>query len=154
MALLEVQNLQTHFRPPEGINRAVDGVSFHVDEGETLAIVGESGCGKSVTAMSLMRLIPEPPGKISGSVRFQEKDLLQLSDREMRAIRGNDISMIFQEPMTSLNPVLTVGHQIAEALRLHQDLSKSAANKNAVELLRLVKIPETAQRAREYPPQP
>src|SRR5258706_15458672 len=98
MALLEVQNLQTHFRTPEGINRAVDGVSFHVTEGETLAIVGESGCGKSVTAMSLMRLIPEPPGKIAGSVRFQAKDLLQLSEREMRTIRGNDISMIFQEP--------------------------------------------------------
>ena len=107
MALLEVENLQTHFRTPDGINRAVDGVSFHVDEGETLAIVGESGCGKSVTAMSLMRLIPEPPGKIAGSIRFQGRDLLQLSEREMRAIRGNDISMIFQEPMTSLNPVLT-----------------------------------------------
>jgi len=97
MALLEVENLQTHFRTPDGINRAVDGVSFHVDEGETLAIVGESGCGKSVTAMSLMRLIPEPPGKIAGSVRFRGGDLLKLSDREMRAIRGNDISMIFQD---------------------------------------------------------
>src|SRR6202048_4945472 len=105
MALLEVENLRTHFRTPEGINRAVDG---------------ESGCGKSVTAMSLLRLIPEPPGKIAGSVRFQGKDLLQLSDREMRAIRGNDISMIFQEPMTSLNPVLTVGRQIGETLRMHQ----------------------------------
>src|SRR6202023_1553083 len=139
-----VQNLQTHFRTPEGINRAVDGVSFHVDEGETLAIVGESGCGKSVTAMSLMRLIPEPPGKIAGSVLFQGRDLLHLSEREMRDIRGNDISMIFQEPMTSLNPVLTIGHQIAEALRLHQDLSKSAANEKAVEMLRLAKIPQEA----------
>src|ERR1700709_1512192 len=108
MALLEVENLQTHFRTPGGINRAVDGVSFHVEGGETRAIVGESGCGKSVTAMSLLRLIPEPPGKIAGSVRYQGRDLLQLSEREMRAIRGNDIPMIFQEPMTSLNPVLSV----------------------------------------------
>src|SRR4029077_14143260 len=112
MALLEVHNLQTHFRTPEGINRAVGGVSFDVDEGETLAIVGESGCGKSVTSMSLMRLITEPPGKIADSVRCQGKDLLKLSEREIPAIRGNDISMIFQEPMTSLNPVLTVGRQI------------------------------------------
>ncbi len=153
MALLEVQNLQTHFRTPEGINRAVDGVSFHVDEGETLAIVGESGCGKSVTAMSLMRLIPEPPGKIAGSVRFQGKDLLQLSESEMRAIRGNDISMIFQEPMTSLNPVLTVGRQIGETLRMHQGLDKQAALARAIEMLILVGIPEPARRVREYPHQ-
>src|ERR1700727_305667 len=146
MALLEVENLQTHFRTPDGINRAVDGVSFHVDEGETLAIVGESGCGKSVTAMSLMRLIPEPPGKIAGSVRFRGRDLLKLSDREMRAIRGNDISMIFQEPITSLNPVLTVGRQIGETLRLHQGLDKEAAEARAVELLTLVGIPEPARR--------
>src|SRR5246127_1242054 len=112
MALLEVQDLQAHFRTPEGINRAVDGVSFDVGEGETLAIVGESGCGTSVTAMSLMRLIPAPPGKIAGSARFHGTDLLQLSERERRAIRGNDISMISQEPMSSLNPVLTVGRQI------------------------------------------
>src|SRR5216684_4410639 len=153
MALLEVQNLQTHFRTPEGINRAVDGVSFHVDEGETLAIVGESGCGKSVTAMSLLRLIPEPPGKIAGSVRFQGRDLLQISEREMRAIRGNDISMIFQEPMTSLNPVLTVGRQIGETLRMHQGLDKQAAEARAVEMLTLVGIPEPARRVREYPHQ-
>ena len=153
MALLEVENLQTHFRTPEGINRAVDGVSFHVDEGETLAIVGESGCGKSVTSMSLMRLIPEPPGKIAGSVRFQGKDLLKLSEREMRAIRGNDISMIFQEPMTSLNPVLTVGRQIGETLRMHQGLDKQAAEARAVEMLTLVGIPEPARRVREYPHQ-
>src|ERR1700692_1526753 len=153
MALLEVQNLQTHFRTPEGINRAVDGVSFHVDEGETLAIVGESGCGKSVTAMSLMRLIPEPPGKIAGSVRFQGKDLLQLSDHERRAIRGNDISMIFQEPMTSLNPVLTVGRQIGETLRMHQGLDKQAAEQRAIEMLTLVGIPEPVRRVREYPHQ-
>src|ERR1700724_896573 len=153
MALLEVRNLQTHFRTPEGINRAVDGVSFHVDEGETLAIVGESGCGKSVTAMSLMRLIPEPPGKIAGSVRFQGKDLLELSDHEMRAIRGNDISMIFQEPMTSLNPVLTVGRQIGETLRIHQGLDKQAAEARGIEMLTLVGIPEPARRAHQYPHQ-
>src|SRR5438034_4633840 len=153
MALLEVQNLQTHFRTPEGINRAVDGVSFHVDEGETLAIVGESGCGKSVTAMSLMRLIPEPPGRIAGSVRFQGKDLLRLSEPEMRAIRGNDISMIFQEPMTSLNPVLTIGRQIGETLTLHQGLDKKAAIEKAVDMLRLVHIPEAERRVEQYPHQ-
>src|SRR5579863_2171428 len=153
MALLEVRNLQTHFRTPDGINRAVDGVSFHVDEGETLAIVGESGCGKSVTAMSLMRLIPEPPGKIAGSVRFRGSDLLKLSDREMRAIRGNDISMIFQEPMTSLNPVLTVGRQIGETLRMHQGLDKQAAEARAIEMLTLVGIPEPVRRVKEYPHQ-
>src|SRR5580693_7703764 len=153
MALLEVRDLQTHFRTPEGINRAVDGVSFDVDEGETLAIVGESGCGKSVTSMSLMRLIPEPPGKIAGSVRFQGRDLLKLSDREMRAIRGNDISMIFQEPMSSLNPVLTVGRQIGETLRIHQGLDKQAAEARAIEMLTLVGIPEPRRRVREYPHQ-
>jgi len=153
MALLEVENLQTHFRTPEGINRAVDGVSFRVDEGETLAIVGESGCGKSVTSMSLMRLIPEPPGKISGTIRFRGKDLLKLSDAEMRDIRGNDISMIFQEPMTSLNPVLTVGRQIRETLRLHQGLDKEAAEARAIEMLTLVGIPEPRRRVREYPHQ-
>src|SRR3954462_5741750 len=108
MALLEVENLQTHFRTPDGVNRAVDGVSFQVKEGETLAIVDESGCGKSVTANSILRLIPEPPGKIAGATRFQGRDLLVLPARDMRDIRGNDISMIFQEPMTSLNPVLTI----------------------------------------------
>src|SRR6202165_5292403 len=153
MALLEVQNLQTHFRTPEGINRAVDGVSFHVDEGETLAIVGESGCGKSVTSMSLMRLVPEPPGRIAGSVRFQGKELLQLSEREMRGIRGKDISMIFQEPMTSLNPVLSVGRQIGETLRLHEGLDGKAAETRAVEMLTLVGIPEPRRRVHEYPHQ-
>jgi peptide/nickel transport system ATP-binding protein len=153
MALLEVENLQTHFRTPSGINRAVEGVSFHVNEGETLAIVGESGCGKSVTSMSLMRLIPEPPGRIAGSIRFAGKDLLQMSDREMRAIRGNDISMIFQEPMTSLNPVLTVGRQIRETLMIHQGLDKQAAEAHAIEMLILVGIPEPKRRVREYPHQ-
>ena len=152
MALLEIEDLQTHFRTPDGVNRAVDGVSFHV-EGQTLAIVGESGCGKSVTAMSILRLIPEPPGKIAGSVRFEGKDLLSLSERAMRAIRGNDISMIFQEPMTSLNPVLTVGKQIGETLRLHQRLgqprSRRARDGNAA----LVGIPEPERRLGEYPHQ-
>ena len=153
MALLEVENLQTHFRTPDGINRAVDGVTFHVNAGETVAIVGESGCGKSVTSMSILRLIPEPPGKIAGAIRFQGRDLLKLSDREMRAIRGNEISMIFQEPMTSLNPVLTVGRQIGETLRLHQGLSARQAEEKAVEMLTLVGIPEPQRRVREYPHQ-
>jgi peptide/nickel transport system ATP-binding protein len=153
MALLEVENLQTHFRTPDGVNRAVDGVSFHVDEGETLAIVGESGCGKSVTANSILRLIPEPPGRIAGSIRFQGTDLLKLPDRAMRDIRGNDISMIFQEPMTSLNPVLTVARQLGETLRLHQGLDKRAAETRAIEMLALVGIPEPRRRVREYPHQ-
>jgi peptide/nickel transport system ATP-binding protein len=153
MALLEVDNLQTHFRGMDGVNRAVDGVSFHVNSGETVAIVGESGCGKSVTAMSILRLIPEPPGKIAGAIRFDGRDLLKLSDREMRAIRGNEISMIFQEPMTSLNPVLTVGRQIGETLRLHQGMNKQQAEARAVEMLELVGIPEAKRRVREYPHQ-
>ena len=151
--VLEVDNLQTHFRTMDGVNRAVDGVSFNVRSGETLAIVGESGCGKSVTAMSILRLIPEPPGKMAGAIRFQGKDLLKLSDREMRQIRGNEISMIFQEPMTSLNPVLTNGRQIGETLRLHQGMSKQQAEERAVEMLRLVGIPEPGRRVREYPHQ-
>src|SRR5215210_1523480 len=153
MPLLEVENLQTHFRTPEGVNRAVDGVSFSVDEGETLAIVGESGCGKSVTANSILRLVPEPPGKIAGAIRFEGRDLMTLSEREMRAIRGNDISMIFQEPMSSLNPVLTVGRQIGETLRMHQGLDKQAAEARAIEMLNLVGIPESVRRVREYPHQ-
>jgi peptide/nickel transport system ATP-binding protein len=153
MALLEVEDLQVHFRTPDGVNRAVDGVSFHINEGETLAVVGESGCGKSVTAMSILQLIPQPPGKIAGSIRFQGKELLQLSDREMRSIRGNDISMVFQEPMTSLNPVLNVGYQISETLRLHQGLDQSAAAARAVEMLALVGIPEPGRRVRQYPHQ-
>jgi peptide/nickel transport system ATP-binding protein len=153
MALLEVRNLQTHFRTPDGINRAVDGVSFDVEAGQTLAVVGESGCGKSVTAMSILRLIPEPPGKIAGSVTFQGRDLLGLTDAEMRKIRGDDIAMVFQEPMTSLNPVLTVGWQIAETIRLHQALDRKAADQRATEMLALVGIPEPARRMREYPHQ-
>ncbi len=151
MALLEVENLQTHFRTPDGVTRAVDGVSLRLEAGETLAIVGESGCGKSVTAMSILRLIAQPPGKIAGSIRFQGRNLLDVSEREMRSIRGNDISMIFQEPMTSLNPVLTVGRQIVETLLLHQDLGKNAANQRAIEMLRLANIPEPERRLTQYP---
>jgi peptide/nickel transport system ATP-binding protein len=153
MALLEVENLQTHFATADGVNRAVDGLSFSVEAGETVAIVGESGCGKSVTSMSILRLIPEPPGKIAGAIRFQGKDLLKLTDREMRKIRGNEISMIFQEPMTSLNPVLTIGQQIGETLRLHQGLSASQAEAKAVEMLTLVGIPAPGRRVKEYPHQ-
>ncbi|ONG47380.1 peptide ABC transporter ATP-binding protein [Pseudoroseomonas deserti] len=154
MALLEVENLQTHFRTPDGgVNRAVDGLSFNVEAGQTVAIVGESGCGKSVTSMSILRLIPEPPGQIAGQIRFNGKNLLDLSDREMRAIRGNEISMIFQEPMTSLNPVLSIGKQIGEALRLHQGLSRSQAEAKAVEMLTLVGIPAPDKRVKEYPHQ-
>ena len=153
MALLEVRNLQTHFRTPDGFNRAVDGVSFDVEAGQTLAVVGESGCGKSVTAMSILRLIPEPPGKIAGSIIFQGRDLLRLTDAEMRKIRGDDIAMVFQEPMTSLNPVLTVGRQIAETIRLHQGLDRKAADNRATEMLALVDIPEPLRRMREYPHQ-
>ena len=153
MALLEVENLQTHFRTPDGVNRAVDGVSFYVEEGETLAIVGESGCGKSVTAMSILRLIPEPPGKIAGAIRLEGCDLMTLDDRAMRAIRGNAISMIFQEPMTSLNPVLSIGRQLGETLRLHQGLDHKSAQARAADMLNLVGISEPGRRLREYPHQ-
>ena len=153
MALLEVENLQTHFGTPDGVVRAVEGVSFHVNAGETLGIVGESGCGKSVTAMSILRLIQEPPGKIAGAIRFEGRNLLEVSEPEMRDIRGNAISMIFQEPMTSLNPVLTVGRQIGETLQLHQGLSSRDAEKRAVEMLVLVGIPAPERRVREYPHQ-
>jgi len=153
MALLEVENLQTHFRTPDGVNRAVDGVSFHVEEGETLAIVGESGCGKSVTAMSILRLVPQPPGKIAGAIRLEGRDLLALDDRTMRGIRGNDISMIFQEPMTSLNPVLSIGRQLGETLRLHQGLDQKAAAARAMAMLALVGISEPGRRLGEYPHQ-
>lgn len=153
MALLEVENLQTHFRTPDGVNRAVDGVSFSVNEGETLAIVGESGCGKSVTAMSILRLIPEPPGKIAGSIRFMDQELLTLSEKQMQSIRGNAISMIFQEPMTSLNPVLTIGRQLRETLLLHQAISSQQANARATEMLDLVGISEAPRRLNEYPHQ-
>ncbi len=151
--LLSVENLQAHFRTPDGINRAVDGVSFTVEAGETLAIVGESGCGKSVTANSILRLIPEPPGKIAGRILFEGTDLLTLPNRDMRRIRGNAISMVFQEPMTSLNPVLSIGRQLGETLRLHQGLDKAAATARAIVMLGLVGIPEPARRVRQYPHQ-
>lgn len=153
MALLEVENLQTHFGTSDGVVRAVEGLSFHVEAGETLGIVGESGCGKSVTSMSILRLVPEPPGKVAGSIRFEGRELLQLSDREMRQIRGNKISMIFQEPMTSLNPVMTVGEQISETVRIHQGASAKDAEAKAIEMLQLVGIPAPERRVREYPHQ-
>jgi len=151
-SLLEIEGLKTHFFTRDGVVRAVDGVSFSVAPGETLAVVGESGCGKSVTSLSILRLIASPPGRIvEGSIRFQGQDLLALSERGMRDIRGNEISMIFQEPMTSLNPVLSVGRQITETLTLHRGLSKEAAKARAIEMLRLVGIPEPASRLRQYP---
>jgi peptide/nickel transport system ATP-binding protein len=153
-ALLEVEGLTTYFYTRQGLVRAVDGVSFHVAQGETLAIVGESGCGKSITALSIMRLIPIPPGRIvSGQVRLAGKDLLAIDEAEMRSIRGNEMSMIFQEPMTSLNPVMTIGHQICEALMLHQKLSRTDAMAKATDMLRKVRIPEPEQRLKEYPHQ-
>src|SRR5262245_27840251 len=152
--VLEVDNLETYFYTRRGLVRAVDGVSFALRRGETLAIVGESGCGKSVTALSLMRLVADPPGRIvGGSVKLDGVELLTLDAAAMRAIRGNHISMIFQEPMTSLNPVMTIGRQIGESLTLHQKLSRKAARARAIEMLQLVGIPEPAQRAKEYPHQ-
>ncbi len=152
--ILEVADLKTWFFTRDGVVRAVDGVSFAVLPGETLAIVGESGCGKSVTALSVLRLIPTPPGRIvSGKIHFAGRDLLELSEAEMRQVRGNDISMIFQEPMTSLNPVLTVGRQIAETLSLHQGLDHKAALARAADMLRLVHIPEAERRIGQYPHQ-
>ena len=151
--LLQIENLQTHFGTIDGVVRAVEGVSFHINSGETLAVVGESGCGKSVTAMSILRLIQEPPGKIAGAIRFLGDNLLDKTEAEMRQIRGNSISMIFQEPMTSLNPVLTVGKQIGETLELHQGMNAQQAEAKAVEMLTLVGIPEPVRRVREYPHQ-
>ena len=152
--LLEVNNLKTYFDTDEGTVKAVDGVSFHIDKGETLAVVGESGSGKSVTSLSIMRLIPMPPGRIAeGEILFSGENLVTKSEREMRKIRGNDISMIFQEPMTSLNPVYTVGDQIAEAIVLHQGKSYKQAMNMAAEMLELVGIPEPGKRVKNYPHQ-
>jgi peptide/nickel transport system ATP-binding protein len=152
--LLEVKGLKTHFFTDEGVVRAVDGVDFYIDKGETLGIVGESGCGKSVTALSIMRLIPQPPGRITeGQILYDGKNLLDLSPAQMRKIRGKEISMIFQEPMTSLNPVFTVGEQIAEALRLHEGLGRRDAMDKTVEMLKLVHIPNADRRVKEYPHQ-
>ena len=151
-AALRIEDLRTHFLTGDGIARAVDGVSCHVNRGETLGVVGESGCGKSVTALSVMRLVPDPPGRIvGGRVLLHGRDLLELDEAGMRRIRGNEIGMIFQEPMTSLNPVMTVGRQIAEVVALHGNLSARDAAERAVAMLRLVHIPEPARRAGEYP---
>ena len=151
--LLEVKNLATHFPTREGLVRAVDGVSFYLDRGELLGLVGESGCGKSMTALSVMRLVP-PPGKIAaGEILFEVRNLLKLSNREMRDVRGNDIAMIFQDPMTSLNPVFTVGEQIAEALRLHRRLSRRDARAGAIDAMREVAIPDPDLRVNDYPHQ-
>ncbi len=152
--LVEVRNLRTHFFTEDGVVPAVDGVNLHVNKGETLGIVGESGCGKSVTSLSVMRLIPNPPGKITGGeLLFGGRDLLRLPESEMRRIRGNEIAMIFQEPMSSLNPVFTIGDQIAEAIELHQGLSHREAIARAIEMLRLVGIPVPERRVHEYPHQ-
>lgn len=152
--ILELRNLKTHFHTPEGVVKALDGVSYALQAGETLGVVGESGCGKSVTALSILGLIPQPPGEISGDgIYFEDRELTGLSTREMRRIRGNQISMIFQEPMTSLNPVLTVGFQIAEAIKRHQGLPRKTALERAVDMLDLVGIPLPHQRAKEYPHQ-
>lgn len=152
--LLEVKNLRTYFYTDDGVAKAVDDVSFALDKGETLGLVGESGCGKSVSALSVMRLIPDPPGKIvSGEILFKGKDILKVPEKEMQDIRGNDIGMIFQEPMTSLNPVFTCGNQIEEAVILHQKLSKEDAKVKAIEMLNLVGIPAPEQRYNEYPHQ-
>jgi peptide/nickel transport system ATP-binding protein len=152
--VLEVEGLKTYFFVRQGVVKAVDDMTFTLAAGEKLAIVGESGCGKSMTALSILRLVPDPPGRIvAGSVTLEGRDLLKLSDADMRRVRGNQISMIFQEPMTSLNPVLSIGNQIGEAVMLHQNLSRHDAFERAVEMLKLVKIPEPARRAREYPHQ-
>jgi oligopeptide/dipeptide ABC transporter ATP-binding protein len=153
-ALLEIENLCTHFFTAEGVVRAVDGVSYVVRSGETLGVVGESGCGKSVTALSILRLVPNPPGRIvDGTIRLGGRNLLELSETDMEDVRGNDISMIFQEPMTSLNPLFTVGQQVSEAIALHRGLSRREAMQHAVEMLRRVHIPEPERRAHAYPHQ-
>ena len=150
--LLEVKNLTTQFFTTSGVVQAVDNVSFDIDEGETVAVVGESGCGKSVSALSILRLIPWPPGKIaSGSIHFGGKDLLALSDEEIRKIRGREISMVFQEPMTSLNPVLSIGLQLTETMEHHLGISNSEAHQKAIELLGMVGISEPERRLSQYP---
>lgn len=152
--LLEVKGLRTQFFTQDGVVNAVNGISYTLDEGETLGIVGESGCGKSVGVMSLIKLIPNPPGKIvGGEVLFGDEDLLKMSDSEIRAVRGNRIGMIFQDPMTSLNPVLTIGRQIGEALQLHMGMNKAQAKARSIELLELVGIPSAAERIDNYPHQ-
>ncbi|RUU97604.1 ABC transporter ATP-binding protein [Mesorhizobium sp. M6A.T.Cr.TU.017.01.1.1] len=150
--LLDVRDLETHFYGEESVTRALGGISFQVKKGETLGVVGESGCGKSVTALSILRLLPKVSARtVGGEVRFHGRDILELSDREMRKIRGDQIAMIFQEPMTSLNPVYTVGHQIAEAVQIHTKAPRSAAMKKAEEMLRLVRIADPERRVNNYP---
>ncbi|HUS82804.1 MAG TPA: ABC transporter ATP-binding protein [Dehalococcoidia bacterium] len=152
--LLEVKNLKTHFFTDDGVVRAVDGISYDLEEGETIGLVGESGCGKSVSALSLLRLIPTPPGRIvDGEVWFEGENLLKVDEDEIRHIRGNRIAMIFQEPMTSLNPVLTVGRQLTEALELHMRMDRRSATKRAIELLEMVGIPSAGSRINDYPHQ-
>lgn len=152
--LLEVRNLKTHFFTEEGTVKAVDDISYDLNEGEFVAIVGESGCGKSVNALSIMRLVPNPPGRVvGGEIMFDGKDILKIDEREMRRIRGNRISMIFQEPMTSLNPVFTIGSQISESLRLHQNMDKKQALLRTLELMDQVGIPDGERRIRDYPHQ-
>ena len=151
--LLEVKDLATYFFTPEGVVKAVDGITYDLEEGEILGLVGESGCGKSVSALSLMRLIQNPGKNVAGEVLFNGQDLLALNDRDMRRIRGKDMSMIFQEPMTSLNPVLTIGRQLTEALQLHLGLDKKGAEQRAGELLLMVGIPEGDRRLKDYPHQ-
>jgi oligopeptide/dipeptide ABC transporter ATP-binding protein len=150
--LLTVSNLKTYFYTHEGMVKAVDGISFGIRQGQTLGLVGESGCGKSVTALSIMRLIPTPPGRIvSGEVMFEGTDLLALDGRQMRRIRGNKISMIFQEPMTSLDPVFTIGHEIVETVKLHQGMNKGDAKQQAIEALKIVGMPDSEKRVNNYP---
>src|ERR671935_929981 len=152
--LLDVKGLKTHFFTDEGVVRAVDGVDLYINKGETLGVVGESGCGKSVTALSIMRLIPQPPGRIvEGQITYDGRNLLQLTPAAMRKIRGKEIAMIFQEPMTSLNPVFTIGEQIAEAIRLHEGLGRRDAMDKTVDMLRVVHIPNPERRVKEYPHQ-
>ncbi len=152
MALLEVNNLQTYFFTREGVVQAVDGVSFEVEKGQTLGLVGESGCGKSVTALSIMGLIPKPPAKVvGGEVLFEGKDLTKLDDKQLQNVRGRQVAMIFQDPMTSLNPTIKIGTQITETLDRHFDISKDGARKKAIELLEEVRIPRAAERLDDYP---
>ena len=155
MALLEVSNLRTYFTTDAGLAKSVDGVSFSIEKGEVLGIVGESGCGKSVTSLSIMQLIPRPPGRImeGSSIKLRGEELVGASEKRLREIRGNDVAMIFQEPMTSLNPVFKIGEQIAEALRLHKKLSRKDARDGAIEALRLVGIPDPEVRVDNYPHQ-
>ena len=151
MKLLEVKDLKTYFYTDEGVVKSVDGVSFSVDKGETLGVVGESGCGKSITSMSIMQLIGKPGKIVNGEIDFKGENLLNKDKEEMRKIRGKEIAMIFQEPMTSLNPVYTVGQQIMEAVLIHEDMTKEQARERAIQMLDLVKIPDAEKRLNSYP---